>query len=510
MFTSFQKHADLYHFIESFEKDAIFSFQISKFAANTAQLLNDGQNFLSKMTDPEVSGIFTSFLQSYQDFVAKMNLKPENLTEESLKEIAPIYQEFQSTFRQLAENEDSPYLQFNDDFDTVAFSEFLREVFADVNEKILMMQGEDGMSDMKAQEVAEEFNDEARQEDAAIDWSAKKVQNARESQKKSYEELKFLRKVDPNNPRVLAAEEAKKRAKQKELELQRTNPAEFERRRKERAAKGKINSKKFYEKVLSGYSRSRDQIQTMIGILKRRPKEEQDPETLSKLQNMLAIMDSNAPKHLEKNKEQARKLKEKKDSGDSLEGLLIKLNQSIASQKTSLKDILSGGKTAEQIKKRIKDQKEHLFRPFIDAIDLAKQKGDLAEEMAATKVLQKKLNEFANEQPEVAAFDFLADDFYEFRNAAKEILKQHNWLSKEGENVPSDVKEQVLAGMREEAKKVIMLGLNLQEKFKHDDLLEQLNMSKDHPDHDTNFKAIKLFRLLVERVMSVVDFLRGI
>lgn len=517
-----QKYADLHFFLEAYSQDTVFDYQMVKMASNTATILSTGEDFKSKIKDPELASQFGSFMDAYKEFASLLSFKKENLTEEAFQKSGEAYQNMQKVFAEIIKS-GNPYLELNDDFDTGRFSEFLRDVLTDANDKILALSEGDGISDMRAAEVAEEFNDQGRQEDITLDWSAKKVQNARESQKKSYEELKFLKKVDPNHPRVLAAEESRKRANEREKELARTNPEEYARRREARRLKSKENSERYYEKVLSGYSLSKRQMMGMLNALKTKRSrtggklEEIELATLERLERILGNPKDreNAPglidhTHFKKNLQQAEKIRETR-SGDDLKALIHKLQSSLASQKTVLKDILAGtkltGKTPLEIKNALSTHKDwDKFQPYVEALSMAEKSGDLLEIQEARRVLEIILNRYASENDEVAAFDILAKDFYAFRNAANQIEKG-GWDNALRQN-PDGSEEQ--AALREPMRKgiesVIALGKEVIANHQMGELAN-LGKSKLDPDNKVNQRSVKLIGLLVNRVNDIVRHL---
>lgn len=424
------KLAQLLNIINVFSIDAHWDYRLTKFAADSASLLAKSEDFDIK--DEELFNQFESFMSAYRELVDTLEVDVHNFNPDSLEQAGQLIDTLKRRYDRLISNkylnvtEDEGY---EEDFDPGDFTTFITQVAADAEAKLKAIAGEDiDISEMRAAQYAQEFNDNKNIDrgDQNITWTGDKVRQNLEARKRWFQNLMMLKKININDPRVQHYIATRKKQYADIMADPVRKAAYYENARK--------RTKKRYSKIQQEYVNKRKHLKTLIVDAKRKG----DFAEVTRLTKMLEEI-----QHVELSKEKstAQRIKKTKSEG-GLEGLNIKLQQRIATQKMEIK---------KSVAERMRQSKNTIFKSYLDQLEKARLANDSTAVVNATQQLQKAMGTYAEEQPEVAAFVTNSQAFRMFRERIKDIIERR-WVTEEGilpevvphvQNIISDGRELV-------------------------------------------------------------------
>lgn len=408
------KIAELAIIADDFVKTATWDYQIIKSAKESMDLLAKSEDF--DIRNEELFNQFESFMNAYRELVKVLGVNPEALDPENFEDAGQLVETLQIRFERIMTN---PYLnndeEWDEDFNPGDLALFLENVVKDAENKIKLVVGEDiDISEMRANQYAAQFNEEnfgSPMENKQNEWSAEKIQNAIESRKKSYEQAKLDRKLDPEKfEAFVRARKAKYQAFMDELKK---NPEKL----KEHRDNLKDRQAKFQNKLKNRIKELEKEMAKALGPTRK-------AEIQAEIDVIKGQADRNKAvrsKHDKKKMTTQLSKRERAESSD-LDKLVATLGTSISNVKMGIK---------KSITEKLKNSSEHpMFKPYLDKIAAAHNAGNKEEEMAAAKELQKVLNEVGNSDESLVKYNAASEAYMQYRDNVKLAIKQ-GWLDPE-------------------------------------------------------------------------------
>jgi hypothetical protein len=430
------KVSELVTIVNAFSQDAHWNFQFVKNAKDMQELLSQSENFDIK--DEELYNQFEAFMNAYRELSSILTINPENLDPEAFEDAGQLIDTLNKRYERIMKN---PYLNLEDgwdeDFDPGTFSQFLSDVAQDAENKLKAIAGADvDISEMRAAQYANQFNAQNFEQsgvegDANLRWTGDKVQQSLEAKKRYFEKLMTLKKLNINHPEYQNYIATRRRGYQAIMEDP-ARKAAYRNKAKERQAKytKKFTTRKLeIEKALS------------VPLPSSRKKELEEELALinKQLENKKSLREKSDKKKMEKYLR-----KNKNETSDDMEKLIVTMMTSIASVKMGIKKNITA--------KLRKNEAE--FQPYLDQIAKAQNANDEAGVLAATKALQKALNNAAESDEALVKYTRNSSRYAELKQMFDVIYTQ-GWMD------PSTPVEEVkphLESVLEAGKKLLADG----------------------------------------------------
>jgi hypothetical protein len=427
------KLAQLFNRIEKFSIDAHFEYQISKFAAESANLIAAADNFDIK--DEELFNQFESFMSGYKELMDTLKVDAENLDPEKFEDAGELVSTLRDREKRIMTNS---YLRqtesegWDEDFNPGDFLEFVYKVAEDAENKLKAAAGEDfNISDMKAAQLAKEFNQQGIDKgDKNITWTGDKVRQNLEARKRHHEKLMMLKKLNINHPEYQAYIAARRSYFKDFMESLKHDPEKANAYRE----KARQRQSKFNKKLVA----KRDELIKLI-------QNTNDVAKVNKLEKELQLVQQEIHESNNKKRKLWSEVGKEHDAlrnSSTFSGDLFKFKQNIANVKMGIKKTVT-----DKIKADLLSKELTTYKPYLDKIKDAKDRGDKEGIKQFSKELNdainmKAINDEAELHPKIVAFVNGAAEFNNFRAFLNDIDKSK--VMESNQTLPDPIKDRLL------------------------------------------------------------------
>jgi hypothetical protein len=384
---------ELCRIISGFAGDAIWDYQIVRFAGTEQDLLARAEEFDIK--NEQLFNQFEQFLSNYKEFVDALGINTDALvaalSDEGLQKLGDLVNTLETRFERIMNNEYlnvSPELGYEEDFDPADFRELLSDIIEDANNRLQAAAGETDISALKALEIAKDLNQEqADRRDDKMHFTGDKAQQAITARQNYLDKLKDIRRLGKGGP-----------AHQKLIEMSRRNYRMI----MEDPARKEAYREKARQRQATHWQKLTPE--------KQKAKWQSSYEHLQRLRTMFQT--AGVP------------------SVERLRGGIIQLGKNIINVRMGIKKKITPG-----IKARLAREESTFFKPLLDKVSDARSRGDAVAIKVATdaldKAMQKRANELANAEPEMMEYESRTQPYTDFVDQLADISSRIQKLSSE-------------------------------------------------------------------------------